>query len=364
MKIKTKSVRSKKLDGRRKVIYPLFSILILLLTYHFLLITVLCSAIYTYTDGTTSAQFLNIPVSARAVALGDAYTGYAADSGVIEYNPAGLGNLYTNDIRLSNLFYFEDTAIQSLTLVLPKKKFVLGFSGKYLNVKDTERDISGNDKNDFYITNWSVLFGAAYKITPDFFVGLSARNISEKLKDKKASGAALNTGIYLTLPKQKIDLGVSVVNIGQGLKFIDERDPLSLTLKLGGSWGITHKTTLLVEVIQQKDISSLRQRLGLEYHLTEPLWLRLGWKIDQRKFDNYTGFTSGFGLRYNKFYLDYAFVPHYDLGVSHYVTMGLRFGKSLPLPKQKIEEESETQEEPPPSPEKQQEETTEQEDEE
>ena len=340
-----------------------YGFIILIFNFTFLIYNCLYSAIYTYTDGTTSAQFLNIPVSARAVALGDAYTGYAADSGVIEYNPAGLGNLYTNDIRLSNLFYFEDTAVQSLTLALPKKKFVLGFSGKYLNVKDTERDASGNDKSDFYITDWSALFGAAYKITPEFFVGLSARNISEKLKDKTAAGAALNTGIYLTLPKQKVALGVSVVNIGQGLKFVDERDPLSLTLKLGGSWGITQKTTLLVEVIQQKDISSLRQRLGLEYHLTEPFWLRLGWKIDQRKFDNYTGFSSGFGLRYNKFYLDYAFIPHYDLGVSHYITMGLRFGQPLPLPKQKIEEESATQEEQPPAPEKQQEETTEQEEE-
>ncbi|MFA5778628.1 MAG: PorV/PorQ family protein [Elusimicrobiota bacterium] len=315
----------------------LFHFLSLLFTFfHFLSLT-----LYSATPGTSGAQFLNIPVSARAASLGEAYTGFAEDSGIIEYNPAGLGNIFTNELSLSHLAYFEDTTLQSIAVALPTRKFVFGLNGKYLNSKDTERDIYGIDRNDFYIIDWSIMGGFAYKITPDFSLGLSVRNISQKLKDKTASGASFGLGAFTVMPRQKVSLGISVVNIGQGMKFIDESDPLPLTLKMGGSWGITYKTTLLVEVIQPND-AGLRQRLGLEYHFSEPLWLRLGWKINQRKFDDYTGFTGGFGLRFGKFYLDYAFVPHSDLGVSHYVSTAIKFGKPLPLPQsrtEKIEEE-------------------------
>jgi hypothetical protein len=295
------------------------------------------------TPGTSGAQFLNIPVSARSVSLGEAYTGFAEDSGIIEYNPAGLGNIFTNELSLSYLAYFENTTLQSMTITLPARKFVFGLNGKYLNSMDTERDVYGIDKNDFYIIDWSIMSGFAYKITPDFSIGLSVRNISQKLKDRVASGASFGLGAFTVMPKQRVSLGISVLNIGQGIRFIDERDSLPLTLKMGGSWGVTHRTTMLVEVIQPND-GGLKQRLGLEYHFSEPFWLRLGWKINQRKFDDYTGITCGFGLRFGKLYLDYAFVPHSDLGVSHYISTGIKFGKALPMPKSewsKIEEEPE-----------------------
>ncbi|MBI5573292.1 MAG: PorV/PorQ family protein [Elusimicrobia bacterium] len=319
----------------------------LLTTAYFLILTTYYLLLTTYglpaTPGTSGAQFLNIPVSARSSSLGEAYTGYGEDSGIIEYNPAGLGNIFTNELSLSHLAYFELTTLQSITITLPTRKFAFGLNGKYLNSKDTTRDIYGTDGSDFYIIDWSVMGGFAYKVTADFSLGLSVRNISQKLKDRVASGASFGLGAFTVMPRQKVSLGISVVNIGQGIRFIDERDPLPITLKMGGSWGITHKTTLLVEVIQPND-GGLKQRLGLEYHITEPFWLRFGWKINQRKFDDYTGITCGFGLRFGKFYLDYAFVPHSDLGVSHYVSTSIKFGKPLPLPKsrtEKLDEEPE-----------------------
>lgn len=332
MGLKNKNHNKKSATRLKILTFNLLLLTFLILTLNLIPLTCLSAD----TPGTSGAQFLNVPVSARSASLGEAYTGFAEDSGIIEYNPAGLGNIFTNELSLSHLAYFENTTLQSMGITLPTRKFVFGLNGKYLNTEDTERDVYGIDKNDFYIIDWSIMGGFAYKITPDFSLGLSVRNISQKLKDKTASGASFGLGAFTVMPRQKISLGISVVNIGQGMKFIDERDPLPLTLKMGGSWGITHKTTLLVEVVQPND-SGLRQRLGLEYHFSEPLWLRLGWKINQRKFDDYTGFTGGFGLRFKKFYLDYAFVPHSDLGVSHYISTAIKFGKPLPLPQSRTE---------------------------
>ena len=119
-----------------------------------------------------------------------------------------------------------------------------------------------------------------------------------------------------------------MLNIGPSVKFNKEADPLPLTLRIGGIWNAFRRTMILFEVLKPND-NDLKHRVGLEYQVSNSLWLRGGWKINTRKFADYTGLTTGFGVRYGKMYLDYAFLPHSDLGVSHYLTMGLKYGKQI-----------------------------------
>jgi long-subunit fatty acid transport protein len=290
------------------------------------------SCLYCASAGTTGAQFLNVPVFARSVALGEAYTGYADDAGVLEYNPAGLCNVFAKEAWISYLSYFGNSSFQSFSVALPYRNFVLGFGGKYQYTSDTEVDSYGVDKGKFSDTDLSLMPAIAYKINPDFAFGCSIKTIYQTLKNRTAAGFAVDMGSYYHFPMQKVSLGAAISNIGPGLKFVDEEDPLPLTFKIGGAWELVAKSVLLLEVVRPSD-GNLLQRFGMEYHATEPLWLRIGWKVNRRKFSDYTGLTAGFGLRVNKFYLDYAFAPHSDLGTSHYITTGVKFGQALPLPK-------------------------------
>jgi len=304
--------------------------LLFLVTCFLSLVTIVSAA----TPGTSGAQFLNVPVFARTAAIGDAYTGYADDAGVLDFNPAGLGNIYINEVWLSYLSYFDDTNLQSFYAAFPYRDFVIGVAGKYHSTQDTERDISGAEKGNFSDTDMMIMPAFAYRITPDLAVGASIKGISQQLKDEKSGDVASDIGVYYRFLLQRVSVGASILNIGRDVRFDSESDPLPLALRVGGSWDVVARMTLILDIVQPND-GSMRQCLGCEYRVSEPLALRAGWKVDNRKFSDYTGFTCGFGLRYEQYCLDYAFVPHSDLGISHYITMGMKFGTPLPLPKSK-----------------------------
>ncbi|OQA90308.1 MAG: hypothetical protein BWY26_01444 [Elusimicrobia bacterium ADurb.Bin231] len=294
----------------------------------------LISAARSATPGTSGSQFLNVPIFARSAALGEAYTGCADEAGIMEYNPGGIGNIYVKEVWFSHLSYIENSSLQSFSLVLPYRKFVVGLNCRYHGSQEKEFDANGIETGDFKISDLSVMPAFAYRVTPELSCGVGIKGISQKLHDESGSSVAADMGVFYRFARQRVAAGVSLVNVGKGVKFIDERDPLPMTFKLGGSWELSTGNLILLEVLKPND-DTLKQRIGFEYHIIEPMWLRMGWKISGRKFEDYTGFTSGFGLRFGRFYLDYAFVPHSNLGSSHYVTTGLKFGSPLPLPKSK-----------------------------
>ncbi len=294
----------------------------------------LVTIVWAATPGTSGAQFLNVPVFARTAALGEAYTGYADDAGVLDFNPAGLGNIYINEAWVSYLSYFEGTSLQSFYAAFPYRNFVIGITGKYHNTQDTERDVFGTEKGSFNDTDMMIMPAFAYKITPDLSVGGSVKGFSQRLQDEKSGVIASDLGIYYRFLLQRVSVGASILNIGRDVRFDSVSDPLPLAMHVGGSWEIAARMTLVLDIVQPDD-SPMRQRLGCEYRVSEPLILRGGWKVDNRKLNDYTGFACGFGLRYGQFCLDYAFVPHSDLGISHYITTGIKFGKPLPMPKSK-----------------------------
>lgn len=48
---------------------------------------------------------------------------------------------------------------------------------------------------------------------------------------------------------------------------------------------------------------------------------RVGYETNQ---ENMVSFSGGMGFRIGEYQLDYAFVPHDDLGLTHRVTIGIK----------------------------------------
>ncbi|MEK7744189.1 MAG: UPF0164 family protein, partial [Elusimicrobiota bacterium] len=67
----------------------------------------------------TAAPVLQIPLSARAAAMGSAYTGVAADAAALEYNPAGLSGLQSHEFSLTHMKGFVDQTIEHAAFGLP-----------------------------------------------------------------------------------------------------------------------------------------------------------------------------------------------------------------------------------------------------
>src|ERR1700690_1513498 len=69
--------------------------------------------------GTTSADFLNLGIGPRAVAMGEAQVGVADDVYAAFWNPAGLAQLETPQAGLVQTQYLQDITEQYLAYAQP-----------------------------------------------------------------------------------------------------------------------------------------------------------------------------------------------------------------------------------------------------
>src|SRR4051794_15512935 len=60
------------------------------------------------TSGTAAFSFLNIPVGARATAMGQAFSSVPNDIQGIVYNPASLATMAASQLSFQHLNYLED----------------------------------------------------------------------------------------------------------------------------------------------------------------------------------------------------------------------------------------------------------------
>ena len=87
--------------------------------------------------GTSAFSFLKINISARAVAMGGAFTGLSDDESSLYYNPAGITSFEENRFILGYHNYFVDmqSGFAGYIQGLDKTKF-FGIYASYLNYGD------------------------------------------------------------------------------------------------------------------------------------------------------------------------------------------------------------------------------------
>src|ERR1041384_3319146 len=66
-------------------------------------------------SGTTAFSFLNLPVGARATAMGQAFTSVPNDVQGLVYNPASLATMAASQLSFQHLSYIEDVTQEALS---------------------------------------------------------------------------------------------------------------------------------------------------------------------------------------------------------------------------------------------------------
>ena len=77
--------------------------------------------------GTTGGVLLEVPATARAMALGGAYTAVVGDAGAVFVNPAGLAPIKRLAVSASYERYLLDSQLASAAIAVRVSKFTLGF---------------------------------------------------------------------------------------------------------------------------------------------------------------------------------------------------------------------------------------------
>ena len=276
--------------------------------------------------GNTGLAFLKLGVTSRAVSMGESVVSLSDDASATHYNPASL----FNGSNVNMVFMHNEQVLGVRTEFLAGKvtfsKLALGFSINNTSVDKIQvREIPGESLGEFNAQNLAFGLSLAYRVNNNLSVGMTGKFLFEKIYVDNASGIALDLGGLYT--KDKLRLGLAISNLGSMSPLRDQATKLPSALRLGGSYyfdlkSISSKLTVGVDGYKVFDGGKFHANTGAELLYKDFLALRVGY---QSGYEN-KSITTGIGLKYKAFSLDYAFVPYkYSLGSSHTITVGTNF---------------------------------------
>lgn len=283
--------------------------------------------------GTTSADILKIGVGARAIGMGEAYTAMADDVSSLYWNPAGLALMQERQASFMYDQMYKDLKYQNGSVAFPLENGAIGGSLSYLSYgKIAGYDTTGASIGDQSAYSGVGTLGAAW-LGNQWSAGANVKGIQEKLADEKASTVGFDLGGNVIYPKPvlggTIRLGAVVQNLGQGLKFLQQRDPLPTDWKVGlaAVQMMNRKLNLSLDYGKPKDDKAIVSG-GAEYWVAPFLALRTGYTATHTEG---SGLRAGIGLRIKKVSFDYAYAGQGDLGMSHRYELSFRFGEPRPI---------------------------------
>lgn len=279
--------------------------------------------------GTTGVQFLRLGAGARPVAMGGAYTAVADDVNGPQYNAAGIAWAKHKEAVASYIDYLEGISYSYLGYIHPLKNgSTLGLALAYLNSGAIDQtDLAGNTLGTFSSAQSLLLLTYAKTVGSKFSWGTNLKVFQQKIEEEKANGYALDFGtIYKIWPR--FSFGVNVQNLGPGIKFVREKDPLPLTVKAGAAYIFVEDILTLSADAKYlpKEEHKLSENIGLEYWVSQNMALRVGYDTANiSDIENFNGVSAGMGFRFAGFNLNYAWMPYGILGDTHRLSVGYKW---------------------------------------
>ncbi|MCP4583928.1 MAG: PorV/PorQ family protein, partial [candidate division Zixibacteria bacterium] len=202
-----------------------------------------------------------------------------------------------------------------------------GFGINLFTIPDIEKRTGPTNDPIFTFNAHDFSIGASWgrMITNKLSVGLGLKMVYESIDNDDLKGYAADFGaVYNILPELRI--GTSFRNVGPKVKFIEEKFDLPHEFRLGTSYIpaneiLSGKWTIAGDLSKKID-SDMQGHFGVEYSYKDIIAPRLGYAFNYSDKD----FSAGFGLRYQLYSFDYAYVPYSsDLGNSHHMSIGVWF---------------------------------------
>ncbi len=282
--------------------------------------------------GTSGANILSMPIGARAIAMGEAFTAQSDDVSSLYWNPAGLAILNQSQASFMYNQFLQDQTFQNLAVATPLENGGIGGSLSYQSfgqIKGFDAHAAPTGDVQAYSTVGTI--GGGLLLGP-LSLGANLKGVQSKLADVSAAGVATDMGAIYTLQREvmggTIRVGATVRNIGTGLKFINQRDPFPLEWRLGVAAVQMHdkKLNMSLDYGQERDVKGSIYS-GLEYWLVPMMALRAGYAGTHQEGN---GLRLGLGLRIRDFSFDYAYSAYGDLGMTHRYEVSMHFGAIQP----------------------------------
>jgi len=174
--------------------------------------------------GTAGAQFLKIPVGARAASLGGAFTSCGDDASSLFWNPAGSIGVKHSALTASHEEWWAGTRLSHAAFVHSFEDIgSFGFSFTSMTMDKiavtTEEDPEGTSGLTFDAQDLMLGVSYARMLTEDFSVGITAKYVHQRIWNETAGGLAVDIGTLYDIGFRDLRLGMSITNFGGDLVF-------------------------------------------------------------------------------------------------------------------------------------------------
>lgn len=267
---------------------------------------------------------MELPIGARAVAMGEAHTAVSGDPNASSWNPAGLSGLSSSVLTLHHSEWFFDTNFQNVGFSIPAREFTVAAQLSHVGLGAFERRSSQGILEEGIIRAniIGVGFAAAYDLGL-LSVGATLRGFHEKLDAFTISGGAFGVGALYNL--NRITLGLTLENLGAATSF-----KIPMMGRFGVSYAVNwnHYNLMFVTDAKVSGYRKLEGGIGFEFGFQKKYFFRGGykWHIEDDALLSLKDLSMGAGFRWDDILIDYAVVPYGNLGITHRASLAVLVG--------------------------------------
>lgn len=251
----------------------------------------------------------DFPIGARSLAMGGTYVALANSADAVFLNAGGLSQLTGTHLSVfyQKPFGLPDVDFGTVTTSFRLLNYRVGVGFLALG-------------NSIYSES-AVALAFSHQLAGRIHYGFSVKYQTKSIKTY-GSDASLGVSVGFVVPlSTPLKLGFQADNINRpGLGQTGERLPQ--TIKSGIAFTPDSAITLSLEVYKDVRFDG-EVRFGIEWTPVDVLSLRAGTA------NNPDRFSAGFGVKVNKFKIDYAFFTHNDLGLTQQASFSVHLGRQL-----------------------------------
>jgi hypothetical protein len=286
-------------------------------------------------------RFLNLPVSARAAALGGNNPAlFNADPIYFQLNPAYLASPVERSAALNYMNHFGDVNSSFVNTAFGLNEIGnLGVGIRYTGYGEFERiHETGTEEGTFRAYDMALSLGLGRKVGSSFSYGVALDVIQSSYDEYQASGIGLSGGFRYEEEGGNLVLAGAFSNVGiQMGTYNGIREPFPTDVRVGVSIKpeyVPARLSFMLSGLNEWDqrvpsddnppslMSNLARHLavGTELVFSENLNLRLGYNHYRNQayknddgFD-FAGLSLGFGIQVKRFTFDFSRNGYSDLG--------------------------------------------------
>jgi hypothetical protein len=305
-----------------------------------IILTVLSSNLKSYSQSGRIFDFLHNDASARSAAMGGATLTVIDDPTMLHYNPALINTIISQQV--SFCFFKHLLDINSGTLFYGNNFEGIGKLGagvNYTNYGSFKRiDKNGVIQGDFGANDLAFTIGYGTYLNDEISVGLSSKLIFSNIDNYSTSAIALDGGLFYQDTLRRLQVGVSILNLGTQLsKINDKSEDLPIDLRVGVSHQLKGLPLFVAlnftRLLDNNDEFFNRFsyfNIGGEFKISNPIRLRFGYNNKVRSDVSFgeskelAGFSGGFGLIIQEYRIDYGFNSFSRLGSLHRISINVK----------------------------------------